>query len=291
MYELDYVKKRRRKKAAAIVGGIGTAGVTALAIVAFLGHYVGTFTVTVRSGEVKISLSENETFETEESVLETNVDYPYKEYSYGYLPYDETLDDESTNFNASDPLSFIGSDPDINMTSVEGLKFFKYTYYVKNVGSTAAKYRLSLNITDSTQSTDGRSLEDTLRVMIYANGDSYASEGGGSNDHASRVFAKASAYSNYYYDENGELQTTNREFIAKPAANYTATSEAELAETFVSSNVVAEYVVTDFEFGNVNRYTVVTWLEGYDPQSLGATKAPEGAKIKLGVEINAYENQ
>ena len=59
---------------------------------------------------------------------------------------------------------------------------------------------------------------------------------------------------------------------------------------FVTDNVVAEVPVRYFDQSNMNRYTVVTWIEGYDPQS-GGDEAPEGASIKLGVEINAYENE
>ena len=38
------------------------------------------------------------------------------------------------------------------------------------------------------------------------------------------------------------------------------------------------------------RYTVVYWLEGYDPQSTTELTPPQNALIKLGVEINAYED-
>ena len=44
----------------------------------------------------------------------------------------------------------------------------------------------------------------------------------------------------------------------------------------------------DIEVGEVRKYTVVTWLEGF--RSSNDKLAPEGASIKLGVEINAYEN-
>ena len=58
MYELEYVRKRKRKIRAAIIGGISAIGVSVLVIVAFLGRFVGTFTVTVDNGEVKLALSE-----------------------------------------------------------------------------------------------------------------------------------------------------------------------------------------------------------------------------------------
>ena len=40
----------------------------------------------------------------------------------------------------------------------------------------------------------------------------------------------------------------------------------------------------------MRRYTVVIWLEGEDPQSKPDTEYPEGATLKLGVDITAHEN-
>ena len=38
------------------------------------------------------------------------------------------------------------------------------------------------------------------------------------------------------------------------------------------------------------RYTIVFWLEGADPQSDPNESYPEGATLKLGVDISAHEN-
>ena len=38
------------------------------------------------------------------------------------------------------------------------------------------------------------------------------------------------------------------------------------------------------------RYTMVVWLEGADPQSVPSEDYPEGATLKLSVDISAYEN-
>ena len=62
------------------------------------------------------------------------------------------------------------------------------------------------------------------------------------------------------------------------------------AEQFESPNVVTTLVVSNFKPDEVRRYTIVNWLEGYDPQSNNYSAPPKGARIKLGVEINAYEN-
>ena len=57
---------------------------------------------------------------------------------------------------------------------------------------------------------------------------------------------------------------------------------------FDSSQVVTTFSDQPIDVDEVRRYTIVTWLEGF--QSSNTELAPKGATIKLGVEINAYEN-
>ena len=59
------------------------------------------------------------------------------------------------------------------------------------------------------------------------------------------------------------------------------------AETFSSSKVVTAISGRKLDINETKRYTIVTWLEGFRSSNL--EYAPEGATIKLGVEINAYE--
>ena len=47
--------------------------------------------------------------------------------------------------------------------------------------------------------------------------------------------------------------------------------------------------VDNFIRNDIRRYTIVFWLEGYDPQSRPDEEHPEGATLKLGVDISAYE--
>jgi len=46
-------------------------------------------------------------------------------------------------------------------------------------------------------------------------------------------------------------------------------------------------MIPQIDVGEMRRYTIVTWLEGF--RSDNTKPAPAGASIKLGVEINAYE--
>ena len=63
------------------------------------------------------------------------------------------------------------------------------------------------------------------------------------------------------------------------------------AEKFESADRITTLRVADFKQDQIKRYTVITWLEGEDPESDHRKEAPKGAKIKIGVEINAYENE
>ena len=272
MYEKYYVKKRKRKRAAAIIIFIGTVGCTALGIVAFLGRFVGTFTVSLNNGNVNLALSLTSSFEKKESLLRIDHLAEFEEIEYATLPPSSELDNEEFDY-----LSGARYDGD----TLVGLDYFKYTFYLKNVGSKVARYDFKLKIVESTMSDDGtnRYLDDTIRVMLYENE-------GLSNDHNYVVYAKEAAEYNYLADGT----RTRREFVTEYPLNNKEDENHPLAETFVSSAIVCEHSVSNFDVNEMKRYTVVTWLEGYDPQSDDEFPAPKGAKLKLGVEINAYEN-
>ena len=59
--------------------------------------------------------------------------------------------------------------------------------------------------------------------------------------------------------------------------------------TFTSSEVITTFSGKTLNIGEAKRYTIVTWIEGFRSDS--KKPAPKGATIKLGVEINAYENE
>ena len=273
MYELQYVKKRKRRKWVAIGGGISLIGVSALAIVAFLGRFVGTFTVSLNTGNVELALSDSSSFARKESYLRINDIPNFHEFTYSSLPKSEVLDSETTDY-----LTGATYKPD---GGVDALDYFKYTFYVKNVGKTAASYSLKINITDNKAGEGSRTLDDTLRVMLYENR-------ADSEEHEFKVYAKRAA--THHFDENGEVNF--QEPISVSEENATPYEPfVGYAEEFESSNVITTISVTNFAVGEIRRYTLVNWLEGYDLQSNNLEEAPKGARIKLGVEINAYENQ
>ena len=273
--ELGYVKKRKRRKVVAVLTGIASAGVGVLVLVSFLGRFVGTFTVALDTGSVKLSLSEKSSFDDATSYIKIDALPAFDLYSFTDLPSADEVDDEDSSY-------LFGTVKDSKGNA--SMKYFKYTFFVKNAGNIAADYDLRVNLTKNLPSADGRYLDTFLRVLVYENDAS-------SNEHSYTVYAKKSETPNPTYGyEEGDL--TFKEYVS-----YTRLDDAKkdniafpgFAEMFESDNVIATIPVRNFQKDEAKRYTLVAWLEGYDQQAKG--NPPEGGNLKLGVTINAYENQ
>ena len=275
MYDLQYVRKRRRRKIAALVSAFTSIGVAALIIVSYLGRTVGTFTVAVTNSAVKLALSKKADLSDATSHLRVDKLYPLRETSFENLPNASELDNEAVDYDYGFNYDEEGK-PD-------SMYFVKYTFYVSNFSSTIARYNFIIKLKNNKKSEDGtnRMLDDTLRVMVFENDPSQE----GRNEPT--IYAKEAA--EYNYDIEGNR--TRREFISTyPSGSNQEDDEHKLAETFLPGQTVAKYSVGNFKRNDVKRYTIVIWLEGEDPQSTNDKQFPEGATVKLGVDIAAYEN-
>lgn len=283
MYDLLYVRKKRRRKIAALVSLFSATGVTSLVIISFLGRTVGTFTVSVQNSTVRLALSEKQSFKNPTSYLRIDeLPSTYYEWSYDWFESFELIDNEQNDY-------YYGSKRDNG--EVTGMYYLKYTFYVKNVGSTNAQYTLNINLDDCTQADDdsGRTLDETLRIMVFEN------DPNENDNHNYAVYAKEIADSrNKTYDKDGNQ--TFREFIseypyAKSDGGLYEDDDHPLAEPFLSNagKTVIRKKVSNFKKSDMRRYTLVYWLEGSDPQANieNLDDAPEGAKIKLSVDITA----
>ena len=263
MYELNFIRKRKRRLLALIIGGVGTTGVATFCIAAFLGHRVGSFTVALEAKSVELTLSEKSSFQERTSFLRVNEVPEFQEFTYRNFEKDygdEVIDSEDT-------------DVTLGENKNNKLNFLKYTFFMKNLGTEPAKYDFSLLIKENVASEDGRTLDDTVRVMVYTDGDP-------------KVYAKRLTVP--HLDDNG--QPDYRAPISVDKADSTPEYPFEgYAEMFTSSTEVMNQKGEVIAAGQVKKYTVVTWLEGF--RSSNDKTAPEGASIKLGVEINAYENE
>ena len=282
MYDLQYVRKRRRRRIAAFVALFASIGVTSLVITSFLGRRVGSFTVSLQNSSVQLALSEKESYENPTSYLRIDkIPSEYYEYSYDWFERTgfEHVDDENNNY-----LFGLSSDG-------TGMYYLKYTFYVKNVGNTTAKYKMSINLEDSSQSENGKTLDDTLRIMVFENNPAVA------DSHEHEVYAKNLADYRYkVYDKAGNR--TYQAFVSStpnPDAegNVYEDDDHPLATSFLvgKGKTVIEKTVPNFKKNDVMRYTVVYWLEGeasfpeFDEE--GNAIEPKGAKIKLSIDINA----
>ena len=283
MYDLSYVKKRRRRKIAALVSLFTAIGITSLIIVSFLGRTVGTFSVKLTNTDVRLSLSEKADFKNASSYLHIDKVPMLRETSFVNLPDASILDNEETPVISDENIA--GYDEKGKPNSIY---FVKYTFYIRNTGNSIARYNLSVNISDSQRSLDGtnRYIDDTLRIMVYEN-DATAD---GSHDY--RVFAKESDQYNYVKNDKGEYDRTMREFVSIIPDDHKEDPDNGyiLAESFISASTAIKIEKGNFAKNDVMRYTLVVWLEGEDPDTDNSELPPEGASLKLGVDIAAYEN-
>ena len=282
MYDLLFVKRRRRRKLAALVALFSSIGVASLVIISFLGRSVGTFTVALNNSVVKLALVEKKDSTNYSTYLRVNNDSKYIEHSFDFIKDKlDVIDDESTPYNLGEIEQPYLDENDGKVKTGKCLEYFKYTFYVKNIGSKEAAYTLRVNVDDRTRSDDntGRSLDDTLRVMVFENDPN-------SGKHDYLVYAKKAAENNV--DINGNV--TDREFISgyDPTSNR-ETEKYPLAQTFLDGTTITEYEVPAFEKKEMKRYTIVIWLEGNDPQSKPDSEYPAGSTLKLGVDIAAHE--
>ena len=267
MYAQRFVRKRFRRIAVAIAFGVSATVVGTFSIVAFLGRFVGTFTVSLDNTTVELALSERSTFDQQSSFLQIGDVPSYGEWLYSSLPSNDVLDSEEST-------SKVNRNPDTG--EAINLSYFKYTFYVKNVGETPAQYTFQTKILESHAHTDGRKLDDTLRLMLFENNPDEHTPG--------TVYAKRR---NEPYDDgkgNVEWRTpiSDRENQSSTFHGY--------ATLFESESVICTKKVIDFAPGDMKRYTLVTWLDGNDPDSRPDQGKPSKATIRLGVEITAYEN-
>ena len=265
MYALNFVRKRQRRIIAAIVGGVGVTGVTTLSIAAFLGHQVGSFTVSLESKSAQLTLSETSDFKERSSFLRIDEVPEFHEFTYRNIKDlgDEVIDSEETNSTLGIKTTGKGE---------SATDFLKYTFFLKNVGTDSARFDFSLQIKEMVASSQGLTFEDSFRVMVYEDG-------------KDTVYAKKLAYPH----EGADGENDFRAPISVDKSDATSIYPFEgYAESFVSSTEVMSKKGIELDVGEVKRYTVVTWLEGF--RSSGDASAYEGASIKLGVEINAYEN-
>lgn len=153
-----------------------------------------------------------------------------------------------------------------------GDDYFAYTFYVKNLTGETKDYRYTLYIRHQTQG-----IEDAAWIMLFHNGEQ-------------EIFAKESA------DGEPEVQYSDYEFpfteyARFPEKQQTIVSQKDMnkipqdvidrlglmglkgvyqlnTEPFASDRTICTGLREDFEHDGMDKFTVVIWLEGEDPECL-----------------------
>lgn len=281
MLDLAYVRKKRRKKVVAAIAIIASVGILILSIIALLSKQAGAFSVALNNGSANLALSRTEDFDDPKPYLSEKTATCYREYSYdafdvdfeeGGLPY---FDDP---YRSAPEATGEGNNKTI--------PFFKYTFYMKNMGEGSADYTLALNMTNVGQNTSNeQGIEASLRIAFFENYDHTIGEGEDAihyklEDHGHTIHAFANHREKPVRNpETGALEYPSEEI---------SEGNKELAKPFVSNKVILKSEVKNFAPRQVVRYTFVVWIEGSDIDCAG--DYPNNA-LKLGVTINAAESQ
>lgn len=349
MVELKYVQRRKRKKIIAIATAASAMGLAVLAVVSFLGRFVGQFTVALDTGSVQLALSEDKAFTKETSYLRINDLPKFSQTNYAGIRSDAgfTKRPETVKVNPDDTLDsladsvldsttygyLMGGEPD--MIKPETLDYFKYTFYVKNVGTVTADYQFSVNVLNSSSADDDadKFLLDSLRVRVFENSED--------DSHESRLFARQTdvysdapttgiasivkeepspdltieTYTITYSDQSTAQFTVKYDSKGRSSIEGISSKDGFKPdvivgdnghwivdgkdsginaagvheEAFESNKKVVTTTTTEFKQNDIKRYTLVAWLDGDDPASVGMP--PKGSTVQLGVNISAYEHQ
>lgn len=144
-------------------------------------------------------------------------------------------------------------DIDGSHNKTNGQSFLAYTFYVKNAGNVDVDYSAEILIDSVSLGVD-----EAMRVMVFHNGEPtiYAKPQQGTTDKREENL-----------NDNGE-------------------SVYDVDKNFVSNTKVMENEVKMFRPGDIDKYTVVVWLEGWDPECVN--KILEG-EIKMSMKFLCEE--
>ncbi len=276
MVDLEYVKKRKKKKIATYASSIATIGLLALIIISFLGKKIGNFTIEMQRRGTELALSTDKSFESHTTFLSID-DIPTHS---GYY-YDDMLnrftDDTIDSVESNDKL-YYETDRDGTKT---GTFFFKYTFYLKNLGTDDAFYSSSFVIKDIVRDENfNYDLSDILRVRVYNND-------ADSDEHTNTIYAKQNI-SYTHIDENGQ------ESYDSPVCIDRDTGEVigGYATSFKSDSIVCEDEKTPIKTGECRRITLVMWLELSDEQAVGDMPKNTSMKLVYNLEgAQSFQNQ
>lgn len=117
--------------------------------------------------------------------------------------------------------------------SHNGEHYIAYTFYAENMGQDPINYWARIDIEDVIKDVD-----DAIRVMVIRNGEA-------------TVYAKLN-------EETGQPEREPYDIAYYPRDTV----------PFQADTIVMQDHITDFRVGDIDKYTVVIWVEGDDPECL-----------------------
>ncbi len=132
--------------------------------------------------------------------------------------------------------------------SHNGKNFLAYTFYVKNTGKEDIDYRAYIMIEHLKLNVD-----DAVRVQIYKNSES-------------TIYAKRAKDGNPEVDPDPVLETT----------------------PFVSGVTICDFDREGFVVNEIDKYTVVVWLEGEDPECVNDIL---GGELKMSMTFEVIDEE
>lgn len=272
MVESRYIVKRKRKKFAAIMSTIASGAIASLVIISFLGKRVGSFTIKMDSSEVRLALSETKSFEQETSYLMVDELPSFDINEYATFVNDAKIDSDELTYKDA-------MDVDPKTGKANSIYYFKYTFYVKNVGTVPANYTMTLNITDNVKPTNvAYGYDDILRIKFYDNEANSDEHSYGDTVYAKRIRNGE----NVYTDDQGNPIYSELIYGEEGSSTYLG-----YCTNFENDSVIFTKYRENFVPGASRRLTMLMWLDGNDSQAKG--EAPNGGSIRLGLNINATE--
>lgn len=167
---------------------------------------------------------------------------------------EELITLKGTAINDADNISIFDIDPEVAEIDGDhnGPDYVAYTFYLKNIGYDPITYNYTLSIQRQT-----KGIDEATWVLLWHNGEL-------------QVLAKGSQLG------GAEGQHSKFEFpfkeTAKDEGQYTYNEKTGLytltTKPFASSKVIATDIREDIQPQEYDKYTVVMWLEGEDPECI-----------------------
>lgn len=152
--------------------------------------------------------------------------------------------------------------------SHNGRNYLAYTFYLHNNGKETLNYQSQLKAVKAAKDAD-----EACRVMVYKNGEPevFAKENRGltSSDGKPEAFEtifKKEIPENYTPPTKEEIEAAAEQPQNKEPVNHT--DEEIVIQPFVDSKTVFNTEVDGLEPGATDKYTIVMWIEGEDPECL-----------------------